>query len=1064
MKTKLPKILGAVLTLVLLVSLLAFAVPASAGSLTWSGVSIPLVATNQLFEADGDPGPVALSPNFANDNTMFAGVNDILNAGDAVSKPVVYRSLDGGYTWTATSTALGAAAGDVIVDLEVSPNYANDSTIFVATQTPAGGAGTGIVYRSTNGGSTFSQLGVVTLAAGEVITSMSVSPNYDGVGIIAVGIAITATATAATAASNVQLWGANAVLNWTAAGTGAAEDVAAVQYSPNYPIDATLLVVTSPVAAGVLLKDNVGGVWGIISAAGVAVTGVITDFDGRTLAAVTDLQYADIALPSDYNGTTPTLRRAYISLVAENGYVAGGNGSNVYRVDNVTAGIASNPAVELGDIDYSGTYAAGTLMGGLVTKAAAALNVYYTATAMTTAPIWYPATNGPSGTSIAAILPGAAATVLSVYLSGAHIDMAADFSTSTMVAVGTVGTDSAVGISLNAGVNYNERGLIDNAGAALAFPTAGAAPNIFGASVALSPDFANDQTMFMTSDNSSGGANDTNVLRTMDAGAHWDRVMTANFATGGVGVIAVSQGYGTDSTVYVGDTTTVNIFYSNSKGEGWSARTIAAAIGVSVGAMVATDATTLYVADDGGGNVAKSLNSGWVWSGANSKATGSTANLRSIAVEDSTVVVGDSTGTVYRSADGGVTWARVGTQILAGQQTYVDVQGDHVYAQLGATGDLYRWDVGTSTAWYQMTATPALGRGIVVADDGTLYALDSTAAANTSVYRSIDSHKGPAAPVPFFEWMQGLAGVLSRDIAVAAGSSNTVVVMEGTNNALWIYTDLLSEGSAGPTLVGPEDGYAMLNTDQAVYQIENVTGITNWQLIFSNDSSFINGVDVTNNQVPPATQVFVDISADTAGVSNEVPIYWMARATAPLRGPWSESRTVIAQPQIAPNAPVLSNPAGITAADVSITPIFSWTAFKNATGYQLQVAKAGSAVNFTEANMVVDEVLGPVTTYYLSTPLDYSAAYGWRVRALTASGESDWSGAVGFMTEAEATPTQPPVTFPPQPTPTFTVTVPPATVPPATPITPSWIYAIIVVGAVLVIAVVVLIIRTRRVS
>ena len=168
MKTKLPKILGVALTLVLLVSLFAFAVPASAGALAWSGVSIPLVATNQLLAANADVGKVAVSPNFANDNTIFAAVNDIQTA----ARPIVYRSLDGGYTWTATSTALGAAVGDVIVDLEVSPNYANDSTVFVATQTPAGGAATGIVYRSTNGGATFSQLGVVTLAAAEAITSM----------------------------------------------------------------------------------------------------------------------------------------------------------------------------------------------------------------------------------------------------------------------------------------------------------------------------------------------------------------------------------------------------------------------------------------------------------------------------------------------------------------------------------------------------------------------------------------------------------------------------------------------------------------------------------------------------------------------------------------------------------------------------------------------------------------------------------------------------------------------------------------------------------------------------
>jgi hypothetical protein len=174
---RLLKIWGIVLTVVLLASLFAFAVPASAGTLLWTGVNTPLLATNQLFAANTDVNEIVLSPNFTTDKTVFAAVSDIQTA----ARPLVYRSLDGGYTWVATSSTLGAAVGDIIVDLEVSPNYVNDRTVFVATQTPAGGANSGRVYRSTDGGATFGQLGVVTLAGTEVITSMSVAPTYDGV-------------------------------------------------------------------------------------------------------------------------------------------------------------------------------------------------------------------------------------------------------------------------------------------------------------------------------------------------------------------------------------------------------------------------------------------------------------------------------------------------------------------------------------------------------------------------------------------------------------------------------------------------------------------------------------------------------------------------------------------------------------------------------------------------------------------------------------------------------------------------------------------------------------------
>jgi len=89
--------------------------------------------------------------------------------------------------------------------------------------------------------------------------------------------------------------------------------------------------------------------------------------------------------------------------------------------------------------------------------------------------------------------------------------------------------------------------------------------------------------------------------------------------------------------------------------------------------------------------------------------------------------------------------------------------------------------------------------------------------------------------------------------------------------------------------------------------------------------------------------------------------------------------------------------------------------------------------------------------------------------------ESDWVSAV-FITKAEPEEVIPPVVIEEAPVlPDITITQPdiivqspdvivplPAVV--ETPITPSWIYVIIGVGAVLVIALLVLIVRTRRVA
>lgn len=149
--------------------------------------------------------------------------------------------------------------------------------------------------------------------------------------------------------------------------------------------------------------------------------------------------------------------------------------------------------------------------------------------------------------------------------SSAHIDVAVDFSTSKLIVAGTVGTDSAFAVSTDAGIYWNERGLIDNAGLPLTFLTTGVAPNIFTSDVALSPNYASDKTIFFISTNSSGGANDTSVWRTTDAGVTFDRVMTGDFNNSGIGIIAISQNYATSGVLYIGDTGSVNLFYSNNK-------------------------------------------------------------------------------------------------------------------------------------------------------------------------------------------------------------------------------------------------------------------------------------------------------------------------------------------------------------------------------------------------------------------------------------------------------------------------------------------------------------------
>jgi hypothetical protein len=180
---------------------------------------------------------------------------------------------------------------------------------------------------------------------------------------------------------------------------------------------------------------------------------------------------------------------------------------------------------------------------------------------------------------------------------------------------------------------------------------------------------------------------------------------------------------------------------------------------------------------------------------------------------------------------------------------------------------------------------------------------------------------------------------------------------------------------------------------------------------------------------------------------------------------------VVAGPPVEAVAPVIGAPAN-GAADVRLTPTFSWGAVADADGYYFQLADNPL---FIMPIVSFDGDLGRLveTAYTHVTALDYSTPYHWRVKAVSGTteagdlAESAWVSAV-FTTMAEPVEPPPPIVIEEVPPPEITVEVEPPDVivplPAEKPITPGWIYAIIAVGGVLVIAVIVLIVRTRRVA
>lgn len=104
------------------------------------------------------PIQIALSSDYGNDQTIILFIG-----GNTSGK--LYKSTNGGSSWTLLSDNLPIKA-EFDLDLKLSPNYAQDNTIFISGYLEG-------LYRSTDNGQTWQQL--YTDAA---ITSIAVAPEY----------------------------------------------------------------------------------------------------------------------------------------------------------------------------------------------------------------------------------------------------------------------------------------------------------------------------------------------------------------------------------------------------------------------------------------------------------------------------------------------------------------------------------------------------------------------------------------------------------------------------------------------------------------------------------------------------------------------------------------------------------------------------------------------------------------------------------------------------------------------------------------------------------------------
>ena len=311
----------------------------------------------------------------------------------------------------------------------------------------------------------------------------------------------------------------------------------------------------------------------------------------------------------------------------------------------------------------------------------------------------------------------------------------------------------------------------------------------------------------------------------------------------------------------------------------------------------------------------------------------------------------------------------------------------------------------------------------------------------------------------------------------AAAGSNVVYIHDGTV-ALRAYNDHFA--TTAPVLQGPADG--------ATIGVDPVTGRADPFVLsvgaVGTGAGAGNRLDIAFREkgdawVPAPTigNVGVSSTGPTVVLNNAVffaaayvlkantEYEWRVRFDNQVSGdfvrtPWSAAfalkvagGTIVQQPHA---GPVIIGPTGAATAGTSLTPGIAWAPFAGATKYQIILATDATLKNRVAGTPVF--VTAPA--WQPGENLAYGTTYFFAIMAVEPTASPQAIGS--FTTMTKPVPPTPPVTIEPAPAPQITLPAPIINLPPAQQIQPMFIWAIVIIGAILVIAVIVLIVRTRR--
>ncbi len=821
-------------------------------------------------------------------STLYATAGGI----DSVSSyGIIYRSTNGGVSWT--SIAVNDSTATITPALiAVAPDDPNYIAVADATST---------VFISDDAGANWDTLGIANVSTDFTVYDLDISVEKGGNHFVAVcGIDTTDTD------GEVHSYEIGAIgSDWVEISTSAknfkaaTDVVAAVAFSPNFYSDQVLVAVGADYTSGDLdfsvYSFNQGN-WD----SGAFSHFATTDLTRDTPSAITALNAASIAMAPDYLGSDEDMRVCFVGLSVQGG-TSSTETDGVFRLDDddVTT-IKDEKSI------YSVAFDGSLLVAGRYD----AIDIYRSTDPLDDDP----SVSGSTGSRE----PGGDTKVL-VGIAGSD------------VVAGTTGNESAFAYSEDNGKTFSDISLIDTVLTTLSDVAVTADGSVV---YLVTADASSDLSVWMLDD-------------------RWERI----YSSQGADYDYIIRLAPDDSEViYLADTnvngTGTNLFFNSGGGlDKWHTRVYKeTATGID-DLTVEGDGDTVYVLTTSG-YVSKSSNRGFTWDA--KKASKLTGSSMIASIGEDMLVAGSLNGRVAYSTDGNVTWTKLDNEDFdeAGsvQVTATGLaDGDFVIA--ASNHEIYSWELGEASDWDNISPSDFVSGNITTGIgifNGVLYAIADGGAGGTDsiLARTLT----PTSDDP--TWSTKVLGT------AAFGATPTALRISGSDpTKLWAidtdatpglfsYKDTLATASVASR--APADGSDILfntvsgDASQIVFSWTSPSDkVHEFDFQIATDTDFdeiVISEGVAKTGAPTSTWDSGDVISKIVGPGASDPFnvsfmpdttyYWRVRvdAAGPVRSAYSETRsfTLGSLPEILPPVVIQQPPAPVIqvppAPAITITP------------------------------------------------------------------------------------------------------------------------------------------------